>query len=239
MSLFKRNAKSTARSVLSGMKSSNAASRASSAKGGGKDEELEALKAQLEEEREKRLRAEWRIMYDAGCDGECEECAYYDVCDGDFVDEEEPEPEQLKTEKLEVEKPKAGKPQVEESEVATAQQAEDEGASNVEDSAADAVVDPEEEALCEQERALYAEAAAYYAAGCDGDCDACAYYDYCPAEEEDPDTEELAFGVTQGDVKSFAKGGMDLARETAATMKDLKEASDEFRDLVDVRQWFK
>ena len=101
------------------------------------------------------------------------------------------------------------------------------------------VVDPEEEALCEQERALYAEAAAYYAAGCDGDCDTCAYYDYCPAEEEDPDTEELAFGVTQGDVKSFAKGGMDLARETAATMKDLKEASDEFRDLVDVRQWFK
>ena len=78
-----------------------------------------------------------------------------------------------------------------------------------------------------------------YAAGCDGDCDTCAYYDYCPAEEEDPDTEELAFGVTQGDVKSFAKGGMDLARETAATMKDLKEASDEFRDLVDVRQWFK
>ncbi len=45
--------------------------------------------------------------------------------------------------------------------------------------------------------------------------------------------------MTQGDVKSFAKGGMDLARETAATMKDLKEASDEFRDLVDVRQWFK
>lgn len=239
MSLFKRKAKSTARSVLSGMKSSNAASRASSAKGGGKDEELEALKAQLEEEREKRLRAEWRIMYDAGCDGECEECAYYDVCDGDFVDEEEPGPEQLKTEKPEVEKPKAGKPQVEEPEVATAQQAEDESASNVEDSAADSVVDPEEEALCEQERALYAEAAAYYAAGCDGDCDTCAYYDYCPAEEEDPDTEELAFGVTQGDVKSFAKGGMDLARETAATMKDLKEASDEFRDLVDVRQWFK
>ena len=234
MSLFKRKAKSTARSVLSGMKSSNAASRASSARGGGKDEELEALKAQLEEEREKRLRVEWRIMYDAGCDGECEECAYYDVCDGDFVDEEEPEPEQLKTEKPEVEKSKAGTPQVEESEVATAQQAEDEGASNVEDSAADAVVDPEE-----QERALYAEAAAYYAAGCDGDCDTCAYYDYCPAEEEDPDTEELAFGVTQGDVKSFAKGGMDLARETAATMKDLKEASDEFRDLVDVRQWFK
>lgn len=234
MSLFKRKAKSTARSVLSGMKSSNAASRASSAKGGGKDEELEALKAQLEEEREKRLRAEWRIMYDAGCDGECEECAYYDVCDGDFVDEEEPEPEQLK-----IEKPNVGTPQVEESEVATAQQAEDGGASNVEDSAADAVVDPEEEALCEQERVLYAEAAAYYAAGCDGDCDTCAYYDYCPAEEEDPDTEELAFGVTQGDVKSFAKGGMDLARETAATMKDLKEASDEFRDLVDVRQWFK
>lgn len=239
MSLFKRKAKSTARSVLSGMKSSNAASRASSAKGGGKDEELEALKAQLEEEREKRLRAEWRIMYDAGCDGECEECAYYDVCDGDFVDEAEPESEQPKTEKPEVEKSKAGTSQVEESEVATAQQAEDEGASNVEDSAADAVVDPEEEALCEQERALYAEAAAYYAAGCDGDCDTCAYYDYCPAEEEDPDTEELAFGVTQGDVKSFAKGGMDLARETAATMKDLKEASDEFRDLVDVRQWFK
>lgn len=239
MSLFKRKAKSTARSVLSGMKSSNAASRASSAKGGGKDEELEALKAQLEEEREKRLRAEWRIMYDAGCDGECEECAYYDVCDGDFVDEEESISEQPKTEKLEVEKPKAGTPQVEESEVATAQQSEDGGASNVEDSAADAVVDPEEEALCEQERALYAEAAAYYAAGCDGDCDTCAYYDYCPAEEEDPDTEELAFGVTQGDVKSFAKGGMDLARETAATMKDLKEASDEFRDLVDVRQWFK
>ncbi len=125
MSLFKRKAKSTARSVLSGMKSSNAASRASSAKGGGKDEELEALKAQLEEEREKRLRAEWRIMYDAGCDGECEECAYYDVCDGDFVDEAEPESEQLKTEKPEVEKPKADKPQVEESEVATAQQAED------------------------------------------------------------------------------------------------------------------
>lgn len=237
--MFKRKAKSTARSVLSGMKSSNAASRASSAKGGGKDEELEALKAQLEEEREKRLRAEWRIMYDAGCDGECEECAYYDVCDGDFVDEEEFISEQPKTEKPEVEKPKAGTPQVEESEVATAQQSEDGGASNVEDSAADAVVDPEEEALCEQERALYAEAAAYYAAGCDGDCDTCAYYDYCPAEEEDPDTEELAFGVTQGDVKSFAKGGMDLARETAATMKDLKEASDEFRDLVDVRQWFK
>ena len=67
----------------------------------------------------------------------------------------------------------------------------------------------------DEERAAKAAAEAYYEEdGCDGDCDNCEHYDWCPAEEEDEDNKVLFKGVTQGrDVKNGRQGGVEFARE--------------------------
>ena len=84
-----------------------------------------------------------------------------------------------------------------------------------------------------------AAAEAYYEDGCDGDCDNCEHYDWCPAEEEDEDDKVLFKGVTQGDVKNAAKGGVELARETALAARDLKEALDDITGGMNLKELLK
>ena len=63
---------------------------------------------------------------------------------------------------------------------------------------ADQEEEPEAE-LTEEEKAAKEAAEAYYEAGCDGECEACEHYDWCPAEEEgDPDDKVVVMGMTQG-----------------------------------------
>ena len=87
--------------------------------------------------------------------------------------------------------------------------------------------------------AAKAAAEAYYEDGCDGDCDNCEHYDWCPAEEEDEDDKVLFKGVTQGDVKNAAKGGVELARETALAARDLKEALDDITGGMNLKELLK
>jgi hypothetical protein len=109
-----------------------------------------------------------------------------------------------------------------------------------EDETKDEPAEEEDEPLTDEERALFDAAYAYYEAGCDGNCDECEYYDYCPAEEEvDPDDEEIMWGITQGDVQKGAENGINLAKETAQTAREFKEAMDDIRSVVDPREWFK
>ena len=91
----------------------------------------------------------------------------------------------------------------------------------------------------DEERAAKAAAEAYYEDGCDGDCDNCEHYDWCPAEEEDEDDKVLFKGVTQGDVKNAAKGGVELARETALAARDLKEALDDITGGMNLKELLK
>lgn len=93
--------------------------------------------------------------------------------------------------------------------------------------------------LTDEERAAKAAAEAYYEDGCDGDCDNCEHYDWCPAEEEDEDDKVLFKGVTQGDVKNAAKGGVELARETALAARDLKEALDDITGGMNLKELLK
>lgn len=172
------------------------------------DAEYEALK----EKYDAVMRAKWEEYYKTSCDGECETCEYYDWCPDDFVDEEGDGAEE---------------PQVEEA---------------VEEDAAEAA-EPEEEPepereLTEEERAAKETAEAYYEAGCDGECETCEHYDWCPAEEEgeeDPDDKVLFKGITQGDVKKAAKGSVELAREGAMAAKELKEAMDDILGGFDLK----
>ena len=93
--------------------------------------------------------------------------------------------------------------------------------------------------ITDEERAAKAAAEAYYEDGCDGDCDNCEHYDWCPAEEEDEDDKVLFKGVTQGDVKNAAKGGVELARETALAARDLKEALDDITGGMNLKELLK
>ena len=111
---------------------------------------------------------------------------------------------------------------------------ETEGDSSAEGEAADVWTDPDaedDEPLSEEEYARFEAAELYYAEGCDGDCDNCEHYDYCPADEVeepvDPDSKVLFKDVTQGDIKKGVKNSVDLARETSAAAKELKEAMDD------------
>ena len=79
----------------------------------------------------------------------------------------------------------------------------------------------------------------YYKTSCDGECETCEYYDWCPAEEEDEDDKVLFKGVTQGDVKNAAKGGVELARETALAARDLKEALDDITGGMNLKELLK
>ena len=170
------------------------------------DAEYEALK----EKYDAVMRAKWEEYYKTSCDGECETCEYYDWCPDDFedepVEEDEPEEEELQEEEDVEEEPEE---------------------------------EPEPESeLTEEERAAKEAAEAYYEAGCDGECDTCEHYDWCPAEEEgeeNPDDKVLFKGITQGDVKNAAKGGVELARESAMAAKELKEAMDDILGGFDLK----
>ncbi len=116
----------------------------------------------------------------------------------------------------------------------------------VEDQAEEAVGDegeveeePERE-LTEEEKAAKAAAEEFYEAGCDGECESCEYYDWCPAEEEpDPDDKVVMMGVTQGEMKDMAKGSVELAREGALAAKELKEAMDDIMGGLDLKRYLK
>ena len=173
----------------------------------------------------------WKAYYKQSCDGECETCEYYDWCpddfDGTFEDEEPAEqPAPAASAKSEASK-KAGLeengPESEDVEADGAEEDEDE----------------EELELTDEEREAKAAAEAYYEDGCDGECDNCEHYDWCPAEEENEDDKVLFKGVTQGDVKNAAKGGVELARETAAAARDLKDALDDITGGLNLKELLK
>lgn len=158
-----------------------------------------------------KMQAEWEAYYENECDGECETCEYYDWCPDDFVDEhsddEEDEFEEQDAEDLD------------------------------EDEEEEEEEEPEPE-LTDEELAAKEAAEAYYEDGCDGECEGCEHYEWCPAEEEDeanPDDKVIFKGVTQGEMKQVAKGGVDLARETALAARDLKDAMDDIMGAFDLK----
>ena len=175
---------------------------------------------ELQEKYNALMTEKWKEYYKTSCDGECETCEYYDWCPDDFdgVFEDEGQP-------------------------AAAQQApEPDGAEEAQAEAepeVDDAQDDEDADLTDEERAAKAAAEAYYEDGCDGDCDNCEHYDWCPAEEENEDDKILFKGVTQGDVKDMAKGGVELARETALAARDLKEALDDITGGLNMKELLK
>lgn len=186
---------------------------------------------ELQEKYNALMTEKWKEYYKTSCDGECETCEYYDWCpdDIDGVFEDEAPAEDAKA------APAAAAENAAESEAAdeAAETAEADGA------AEDEVEEENDVELTDEERAAKAAAEAYYEDGCDGDCDNCEHYDWCPAEEEDEDDKVLFKGVTQGDVKNAAKGGVELARETALAARDLKEALDDITGGMNLKELLK
>lgn len=185
---------------------------------------------ELQEKYNALMTEKWKEYYKTSCDGECETCEYYDWCPDDFdgVFEDEAPVDDAKA------APAAAAAAVEGAEAdEAAETAEADGAAEVE---AEEENDVE---LTDEERAAKAAAEAYYEDGCDGDCDNCEHYDWCPAEEEDEDDKVLFKGVTQGDVKNAAKGGVELARETALAARDLKEALDDITGGMNLKELLK
>ena len=185
---------------------------------------------ELQEKYNALMTEKWKEYYKASCDGECETCEYYDWCPDDFdgVFEDEAPAEDAKA------APAAA--------AAAVEGAEADEAAETEEADRAAEVEAEEEndvELTDEERAAKAAAEAYYEDGCDGDCDNCEHYDWCPAEEEDEDDKVLFKGVTQGDVKNAAKGGVELARETALAARDLKEALDDITGGMNLKELLK
>lgn len=186
---------------------------------------------ELQEKYNALMTEKWKEYYKTSCDGECETCEYYDWCPDDFdgVFEDEAPAEDAKA------APAAAAEKAAES-------AEADEAAETEEADEAAEVEAEEEndvELTDEERAAKAAAEAYYEDGCDGDCDNCEHYDWCPAEEEDEDDKVLFKGVTQGDVKNAAKGGVELARETALAARDLKEALDDITGGMNLKELLK
>lgn len=92
--------------------------------------------------------------------------------------------------------------------------------------------------LTEEERAAKQAAEAYYADGCDGECETCEHYTWCPAEEETDEDDRMVFGgMTQGQLKETAKDGMNLAKETAMAAREMKEAFDDITGIFDPKKW--
>ena len=185
---------------------------------------------ELQEKYNALMTEKWKEYYKTSCDGECETCEYYDWCPDDFdgVFEDEAPVDDAKA------APAAA--------AAAVEGAEADEAAETEEADAAAEVEAEEEndvELTDEERAAKAAAEAYYEDGCDGDCDNCEHYDWCPAEEEDEDDKVLFKGVTQGDVKNAAKGGVELARETALAARDLKEALDDITGGMNLKELLK
>lgn len=185
---------------------------------------------ELQEKYNALMTEKWKEYYKTSCDGECETCEYYDWCPDDFdgVFEDEAPVDDAKA------APAAA--------AAAVEGAEADEAAETEEADRAAEVEAEEEndvELTDEERAAKAAAEAYYEDGCDGDCDNCEHYDWCPAEEEDEDDKVLFKGVTQGDVKNAAKGGVELARETALAARDLKEALDDITGGMNLKELLK
>ncbi len=182
------------------------------------DEEYEALK----EKYDAVMRSKWEEYYRSSCDGECETCEYYDWCPDDFVDEEAEDnvPDSSDESAQDADAVGEESEQVEENSASAGEKSEQ----------AEEDFEEEEDGhdLSEAELAAKEAAEAYYEAGCDGECETCEHYDWCPAEvEQDPDDEVLFKGLTQGDVKNVAKEGVHLAREGAMAAKELKEVMDD------------
>ena len=185
---------------------------------------------ELQEKYNALMTEKWKEYYKTSCDGECETCEYYDWCPDDFdgVFEDEAPVDDAKA------APAAA--------AAAVEGAEADEAAETEEADRAAEVEAEEKndvELTDEERAAKAAAEAYYEDGCDGDCDNCEHYDWCPAEEEDEDDKVLFKGVTQGDVKNAAKGGVELARETALAARDLKEALDDITGGMNLKELLK
>lgn len=185
---------------------------------------------ELQEKYNALMTEKWKEYYKTSCDGECETCEYYDWCPDDFdgVFEDEAPAEDAKA------APVAA--------AAAVEGAEADEAAETEEADRAVEVEAEEEndvELTDEERVAKAAAEAYYEDGCDGDCDNCEHYDWCPAEEEDEDDKVLFKGVTQGDVKNAAKGGVELARETALAARDLKEALDDITGGMNLKELLK
>lgn len=186
---------------------------------------------ELQEKYNALMTEKWKEYYKTSCDGECETCEYYDWCPDDFdgVFEDEAPADDAKAAPAE-----AAEKAAESAEAAEAAETEEaDGAAEVE------VEEENDVELTDEERAAKAAAEAYYEDGCDGDCDNCEHYDWCPAEEEDEDDKVLFKGVTQGDVKNAAKGGVELARETALAARDLKEALDDITGGMNLKELLK
>ena len=185
---------------------------------------------ELQEKYNALMTEKWKEYYKTSCDGECETCEYYDWCPDDFdgVFEDEAPVDDAKA------APAAAAAAVEGAEADEAAETEEA------DRAAEVKAEEENDVeLTDEERAAKAAAEAYYEDGCDGDCDNCEHYDWCPAEEEDEDDKVLFKGVTQGDVKNAAKGGVELARETALAARDLKEALDDITGGMNLKELLK
>lgn len=182
---------------------------------------------ELQEKYNALMTEKWKEYYKTSCEGDCETCEYYDWCpddfDGVFDDEED-----------------ASQAKVDGSHDGDAGKSADADASQEERQPdADESDEDDDEELSEEDAAAKAAAEAYYEDGCDGDCDNCEHYDWCPAEEEGEDDKVLFKGVTQGDVKNAAKGGVELARETALAARDLKEALDDITGGLNVKELLK
>ncbi len=223
MGLFRRTsrkvgrvAKNVAKNVILPPDDSDKA-KAGEAAEQGSSQHSDAEYEELKEKYDALMRAKWEEYYKTSCDGECETCEYYDWCPDDFDDDEAQA----------VEGDEAGQP---------AAEAEDGADEETEGESAEEQ-EPERE-LTEEERAEKEAAEAYYEAGCDGECETCEHYDWCPAEvegEENPDDKVLFKGITQGDVKKVAKDSVELAREGAMAAKELKEAMDDILGGFDLK----
>lgn len=197
---------------------------------------------ELKEKYDAVMRAQWKEYYATSCDGECETCEYYDWCPEDYADEAEEGAEAADDGSDETAEGASGEA-ADRAEAAQARVSDEAAAGDGEgaqpqdgDAAAEADDEAAERELTPEELAAKGAAEAYYAAGCDGECETCEHYEWCPAEEEgDPDDKVLFKGVTQGDVKNMAKGSVSLARETALTVRDLKEALDDITGGLDVK----
>lgn len=178
-------------------------------------EEYRRLKEKFEPKDEATMRAEWKAYYDTSCEGDCESCPYYDWCPDDFEDEAAEEAAQ------------------------DAREADGAGSEPERASEPDGESAPEPE-LTEQEQAAKAAAEAFYEEGCDGACETCVHYDWCPAEEEgESDDKVVVMGMTQGEMKDMAKGSVELAREGALAAKELKEAMDDIMGGLDLKKYLK
>lgn len=180
-------------------------------------EEYQRLKEKFEPKDDATMRAEWERYYEESCEGECETCPYYDWCPDDFedeVDSSEEEPGQVESD--------------DEADGDIGLEGEEPGGE-----------EPQRE-LTEEEQAAKEAAEAFYAAGCDGECETCEHYEWCPAEEEpDPDDKVVVMGMTQGEMKDMAKGSVELAREGALAAKELKEAMDDIMGGLDLKRYLK